>query len=124
MKIFVSRAVLSFLAVAAVLSQEGFAQRANMTEAATKMFAVSAGYERFMGRWSRLLAPAYIAFAGVRNGDGVLDVGTGTGSLAAALEASMPASEIVGIDHLQNQRSRPTLPRRSVCDGNSPKRAW
>ena len=25
-------------------------------EAEAKMFAVSAGYERFMGRWSRLLA--------------------------------------------------------------------
>ena len=59
------------------------------------MFAVSAGYERFMGRWSRLLASPYIAFAGVKNGDRVLDVGTGTGSLAAALEASLPASEIV-----------------------------
>jgi SAM-dependent methyltransferase len=97
MKTFVSR-VLSFLIVAALLSQEGLAQRANLTEAETKMFAVSAGYERFMGRWSRLLAPAYIAFAGVKNGDRVLDVGTGTGSLAAALEASMPASEIVGVD--------------------------
>src|SRR6516162_7341792 len=62
------------------------------------MFAVSAGYEHFMGRWSRLLAPAYIAFAGVKNGDRVLDVGTGTGSLAAALETSMPASEIIGVD--------------------------
>ena len=98
MKTFVSRTVLSFLIVAAILSQEGFAQKANLTEAETKMFAVSAGYERFMGRWSRLLAPTYIAFAGVKNGDRVLDVGTGTGSLAAALEASMPASEIVGVD--------------------------
>ena len=62
------------------------------------MFAASAGYERFMGRWSRLLAPHYIAFAGVKNGDRVLDVGTGTGSLAAAVEASMPASQIVGVD--------------------------
>ena len=51
-----------------------------------------------MGRWSRLLAPAYIAFAGVKNGDRVLDVGTGTGSLAATLEATMPESEIVGVD--------------------------
>ena len=51
-----------------------------------------------MGRWSRLLAPHFIAFAGVKNGDRVLDVGTGTGSVAAAVEASMPASEIVGID--------------------------
>ena len=98
MKTFVSRTVLLFLIVVAFLSQEGFAQKANLTEAETKMFAVSAGYERFMGRWSRLLAPAYIAFAGVKNGDRVLDVGTGTGSLAATLEASMPASEIVGVD--------------------------
>jgi SAM-dependent methyltransferase len=94
---FVSGIVLS-LTVVAVLSPDGFAQSTNVTEAEAKMFAVSAGYERFMGRWSRLLAPAYIAFAGVKNGDRVLDVGTGTGSLAAALEASMPASEIVGVD--------------------------
>jgi SAM-dependent methyltransferase len=98
MKIFVSGAVFSFLTISTVLAQEAFAQKANRTEAETKMFAASAGYERFMGRWSRLLAPGYIAFAGVNNGDRVLDVGTGTGSLAAAVEASMPASEIVGVD--------------------------
>ena len=72
--------------------------RTQLTEAEAKMFAASAGYERFMGRWSRLLAPRYIAFAGVKNGDRVLDVGTGTGSLAAAVEANMPASQIVGVD--------------------------
>jgi SAM-dependent methyltransferase len=98
MRTFVSSAVLSFLTVAAVPNQAGFAQKANLTEGETKMFAASAGYERFMGRWSRLLAPAYIAFAGVKNGDRVLDVGTGTGSLAVALETRMPASEIVGVD--------------------------
>ena len=69
-----------------------------LADAEVKMFAASAGYERFMGRWSRLLAPHFIAFAGVRNGDRVLDVGTGTGSVAAAVEASMPASQIVGVD--------------------------
>jgi SAM-dependent methyltransferase len=98
MKTFVSRIALSSLTFAAILGQEVFAKDANLTEAEAKMFAVSAGYERFMGRWSRLLAPAYIAFAGVKNGDRVLDVGTGTGSLAVALEATMPASEIVGVD--------------------------
>jgi SAM-dependent methyltransferase len=97
MKKFMTAIVLS-LTVAAVLSQKGFAQSPNVTEAEAKMFAVSTGYERFMGRWSRLLAPAYVAFAGVKNGDRVLDVGAGTGSLAATVEASMPASEIVGID--------------------------
>ncbi len=95
---FLSRIVLLSLTLAAVVTRHGFAENANVTEAEAKMFAVSAGYERFMGRWSRLLAPGYIAFAEVKNGDRVLDVGTGTGSLAAAVEASMPASEIVGVD--------------------------
>jgi SAM-dependent methyltransferase len=62
------------------------------------MFTASEGYERFMGRWSRLLAPQYIAFAGIRDGERILDVGTGTGSVASALAAAMPASEIVAVD--------------------------
>ena len=81
-----------------VLGQQALAQTTKPTEAEAKMFAASAGYEHFMGRWSRLLAPTYVTFAGVKNGDRVLDVGTGTGSLAVAVEASMPASEIVGVD--------------------------
>ena len=44
------------------------------------------------------MAPAYIEFAGVKDGDRVLDVGTGTGALASALEAATTSSEIVGID--------------------------
>src|SRR6476620_4007431 len=98
MKKFMGGIVLSSLTVAAVLSQNGFAQNTNVSEAEAKMFAASAGYERFMGRWSRLLAPAFIAFAGVKNGDRVLDVGTGTGSLASTVEESMPLGEIVGVD--------------------------
>jgi SAM-dependent methyltransferase len=89
---------LSSLTVAALLSQPTLAQTTKATEAEAKMFAAGAGYEHFMGRWSRLLAPPFMAFAGVKNGDRVLDVGTGTGSLAAAVESSMPASEIVGVD--------------------------
>jgi SAM-dependent methyltransferase len=82
----------------ALFNQPTSAQTTKGTEAEAKMFAASAGYERFMGRWSRLLAPPFMTFAGVKNGDRVLDVGTGTGSLAAAVESSMPGSEIVGVD--------------------------
>jgi SAM-dependent methyltransferase len=66
-----------------------------------QIFDDSAGYERFMGRWSQLLAPPFISFAGIKNGQRVLDVGTGTGSLAVAVETRMPASEISGIDPSQ-----------------------
>jgi ubiquinone/menaquinone biosynthesis C-methylase UbiE len=85
-------------AIAAFAGRGAIAQGAKVTEAEAKMFAISAGYERFMGRWSRILAPEYIAFAGVKNGDRVLDVGTGTGSLGSAIEAQMPSSRIVGVD--------------------------
>lgn len=35
------------------------------------MFSESDGYERFMGRWSRPLAPLFVTFAGVAEGDRV-----------------------------------------------------
>ena len=54
--------------------------------------------ERFMGRWSRELAPLLVTFAGVRDGDAVLDVGSGTGALTAAVAAVAPSSRIIGID--------------------------
>jgi ubiquinone/menaquinone biosynthesis C-methylase UbiE len=98
MQRFATTIILAYLTLTALLGHEMFAQSSNAAEAEAKMFAASAGYERFMGRWSRLLAPAFIGFAGVKNGDRILDVGTGTGSLAATLEAILPASEIVGID--------------------------
>jgi SAM-dependent methyltransferase len=62
------------------------------------MFATGEGYESYMGRWSRRLAPAYAAFAGVEDGQRILDVGTGTGAVAATLASRFPRSEIVGVD--------------------------
>jgi SAM-dependent methyltransferase len=50
-----------------------------------------------MGRWSRELATLLVRFAEVRDGDTLLDVGCGTGSIAAAV-ASTPAVRIVGLD--------------------------
>jgi ubiquinone/menaquinone biosynthesis C-methylase UbiE len=102
MKKYLSRIVLlAQLVIAVFLSQDTIAatpESTSLVELEAKMFSKSAEYERFMGRWSRLLAPAHIAFAGVKDGDRVLDVGAGTGALASTLEATMTSSEIVGID--------------------------
>ena len=68
------------------------------SEAENRMFTASAGYEAYMGRWSRRLAPAYIAFAAPKDGERVLDVGSGTGALASALEAALGSSPITGVD--------------------------
>ena len=62
------------------------------------IFSEAQAYERFMGRWSRDLAPLLVRFAGVTDGETLLDVGSGTGALAAALASAAPSSRIVGID--------------------------
>lgn len=81
----------------------------------TPAFSNADGYERFMGRWSRRLAGPLLEFAEVQDGDHILDVGSGTGSLALTLAARTAHSTIVGIDpaaaFVDHARSRTTDPR-------------
>jgi ubiquinone/menaquinone biosynthesis C-methylase UbiE len=59
------------------------------------------GYEQLMGRWSRKLAPHFIDFVGAADGEKILDVGCGTGSLTFALAGVADLSEIAAIDYSQ-----------------------
>jgi SAM-dependent methyltransferase len=63
-----------------------------------EIFLQGDAYERFMGRWSRLLARRLVDFAAVAAQDSVLDVGSGTGALAFAIAEAVPTANVTGID--------------------------
>jgi SAM-dependent methyltransferase len=70
----------------------------SLTSVQQSFFAESAAYERFMGRWSRQVAPLLVRFADIRDGQAVLDVGSGTGALALAAAQVAPSAQITGVD--------------------------
>ena len=55
-------------------------------------------YDRYMGKYSRLLSPQLADFAGVRYGQRVLDVGCGPGALTAELVERLGASAVSAVD--------------------------
>lgn len=55
-------------------------------------------YDRFMGRYSRLLAPQMADLAAVRAGQRALDVGCGPGALIAVLVERLGADAVGGVD--------------------------
>jgi SAM-dependent methyltransferase len=55
-------------------------------------------YERLMGRWSRRLAPLFIEHAGVADGEELLEIGCGTGSLTFALAEATAFARLTAID--------------------------
>jgi SAM-dependent methyltransferase len=61
-------------------------------------FQAADAYERFMGRYSRQLAPQFAGAAGVAAGERVLDVGCGTGALTAVLAEIVGAERVAAAD--------------------------
>ena len=70
----------------------------NPNTAAVANFQNPDAYEQAMGRWSRRLAPLLIQFGGLSDGDRVLDVGCGTGSLTFTLPEIANVASVTGID--------------------------
>jgi SAM-dependent methyltransferase len=61
-------------------------------------FAGSDAYDRFMGRYSVLLAPHLADFAGIEAGQRVLDVGCGPGALTAELVQRLGPGAVSAVD--------------------------
>jgi SAM-dependent methyltransferase len=76
------------------LGATAFAARAE----SSNVFADAKAYERFMGRWSRLVAPRFLSFAGIGEATSVLDVGCGTGALALEIAARNRKALVMGMD--------------------------
>ena len=60
--------------------------------------ASGAGYELQMGRFSRLLAPKFLAFSKIDDDGPILDAGCGTGSLTCELLSRTSQAMIVAVD--------------------------
>jgi SAM-dependent methyltransferase len=60
--------------------------------------AAAAAYDRFVGRYSPQLAAALCDAAGIEAGQRALDVGCGSGALAAELARRLSAENVTGID--------------------------
>jgi SAM-dependent methyltransferase len=61
--------------------------------------AAADSYEAFMGRWSRRLAPLFLDFSGVSDGERVIDIGCGTGSLTFEIARRANVASIEAIDY-------------------------
>jgi SAM-dependent methyltransferase len=79
-------------------------------------------YERYIGRWSRCVASAFLAWLDVPAGRRWLDVGCGTGALCAAIVEHFDPASLTGVEPSEGflNVARATLPSRVVlCSGNA-----
>jgi SAM-dependent methyltransferase len=79
-------------------------------------------YERYVGRWSRRVAPGFLAWLDVPSGKRWLDVGCGTGALCAEILEHCAPTSLSGVEPSEGflNVARETLPSRvTLCPGNA-----
>jgi trans-aconitate methyltransferase len=87
------------------------------------LWSGSEAYERYMGRWSRRVAARFADWIGAPPQSAIIDVGCGTGALAAALLGACDPARLVGVDSapalLDAAREQVRDPRASFAQGDA-----
>jgi trans-aconitate methyltransferase len=88
----------------------------------------SDAYERYVGRWSRQVAPEFLRWLDAGRGLAWADVGCGTGALSEAILADHAPASIEGVDaaegFLARARERLADPRVRVVQGDAKRLRW
>ncbi len=69
-----------------------------MSRPASDAFERGDPYDRYIGRWSRRVAPEFLAWLNEPPGRRWLDVGCGTGALCAAIAESCAPASVAGVE--------------------------
>lgn len=69
-----------------------------MADEKPKLWGAADTYERYMGRWSRKVAPLFIDWLGAEKAKSWADIGCGTGELSLQIANKCKPSRAVGID--------------------------
>ena len=77
-----------------------------MAGPASDTWARGSPYERYMGRWSRRLAPRFLDWLALPTRLAWVDVGCGTGALAAAILDRCEPREVTGVEPSEGFRTR------------------
>lgn len=87
------------------------------------VWAVGAGYELYVGRWSRLVAPEFLKWIAVPAGQNWLDVGCGTGALTQSILDTASPALVVSVDSsdgfVAHARAHVTDPRADFRKGDA-----
>ncbi len=67
------------------------------------VWAQGEAYERFMGRWSRLVAPLFLEWLDVPGGQRWADVGCGSGALTSAILQQYSPARVLALDPSEAQ---------------------
>jgi len=83
-----------------------------MTQIVPDNWNTGDAYERYVGRWSRQIAPRFLAWLGAATGQTWLDLGCGTGAVSSAIFEDCAPDTVIALDSSAGflQAARASLP--------------